>query len=405
MQQTYPLALEIKEILDSIDDDESKLQSILNRCSVSSVFNGCRLLEANKTTLMYAAKLGRLKCCRYLATTDPFSINFTNRKRKTALHFASYYGHADVTFELLRLGADINIRDYNNESPLESAAAGCNFALVAELQSYMKLGNRYASETIYPSDTSTTGKQQHNSIGIADVSVRSSRDTVAAASSIKVAKRTPQSESEARKYQLHIIQCEPGADESLIGNVFNCLTSDISSNQFNKVLVKQLTIGRSRDNDVHILDLSISKCHAMIVFHNGIGLTLWDRGSKHGTFLTAEDSGEEIPAPHIDTYADIYKYDYNILGSTAILACNNPHTTSNSDNSSIGSAIQIDDAFADGTENTTASIILETCEEKKQPQQQRPGIGNLLHDGSEIRLGRIRFKVIRQRQDAVISKK
>lgn len=53
------------------------------------------------------------------------------------------------------------------------------------------------------------------------------------------------------------------------------------------------TIGRMPDNDVAILDASISRRHAAIVIHTSDGCELHDTASKNGTYL----NGQRIAAP------------------------------------------------------------------------------------------------------------
>ncbi|KAM4859976.1 uncharacterized protein RHO17_014865 [Thomomys bottae] len=53
---------------------------------------------------------------RYLAAG--FDVNYRERKRRTALHFASWYGNPDLITFLLEKGCDINIRDSCGYTPL-----------------------------------------------------------------------------------------------------------------------------------------------------------------------------------------------------------------------------------------------------------------------------------------------
>jgi pSer/pThr/pTyr-binding forkhead associated (FHA) protein len=53
------------------------------------------------------------------------------------------------------------------------------------------------------------------------------------------------------------------------------------------------TIGRMPDNDVPILDGSVSRRHCAIVVHAGDGCEVHDTASKNGTFL----NGERVTTP------------------------------------------------------------------------------------------------------------
>lgn len=55
------------------------------------------------------------------------------------------------------------------------------------------------------------------------------------------------------------------------------------------------TIGRMPDNDVAILDASISRRHAAIVVHTTDGCELHDTASKNGTYL----NGQRIGGPTV----------------------------------------------------------------------------------------------------------
>lgn len=53
------------------------------------------------------------------------------------------------------------------------------------------------------------------------------------------------------------------------------------------------TVGRLPDNDVAILDSSVSRRHCAIVIHTSRGCELYDTASKNGTFV----NGQRITAP------------------------------------------------------------------------------------------------------------
>jgi pSer/pThr/pTyr-binding forkhead associated (FHA) protein len=53
------------------------------------------------------------------------------------------------------------------------------------------------------------------------------------------------------------------------------------------------TIGRMPDNDVAILDSSVSRRHCAIVIHASRGCELYDTASKNGTFV----NGQRVSAP------------------------------------------------------------------------------------------------------------
>jgi ankyrin repeat protein len=60
---------------------------------------------------MIASKYGRVECCKSLISMNKDGINKRNSKGFTALHYAGYEGHIEVTFVLLEAGADPNINN------------------------------------------------------------------------------------------------------------------------------------------------------------------------------------------------------------------------------------------------------------------------------------------------------
>jgi hypothetical protein len=70
-----------------------------------------------------AARTGDLALVRRFLLRDGWDINATNSHGLSALHEAAYHGHADVVRALVASGADLELRDRNDLTPL---AMACN---------------------------------------------------------------------------------------------------------------------------------------------------------------------------------------------------------------------------------------------------------------------------------------
>jgi hypothetical protein len=78
------------------------------------------------------------------------------------------------------------------------------------------------------------------------------------------------------------VSCPEGKvkiDRSILGMKFDLCTLLRDSP------TQAISIGRSRSNDIAIPDLSLSKRHAAICLHRGMGIVLKDLGSTHGCFV------------------------------------------------------------------------------------------------------------------------
>jgi hypothetical protein len=125
------------------------------------------------------------------------------------------------------------------------------------------------------------------------------------------------SRQEASKYFLEIISVTDYGEMSLIGKTCECLSSDtnetsvkvkgtLSNTKTESVAIPgkikdDLTIGRSRLNDLALDDLSVSKQHAVISYFNNVGFILRDLGSKHGTFVNDRRLGVTNSSLTLDT--------------------------------------------------------------------------------------------------------
>ena len=87
------------------------------------------------TPLMEAAKEGDLEGVKDLLRRGA-DLELKSPKGKTALHYAAANGHAQVVSELLRSGAEIDARDNEWHTPLMLAAIyGCNHTVQALVNS------------------------------------------------------------------------------------------------------------------------------------------------------------------------------------------------------------------------------------------------------------------------------
>ncbi|OQS06702.1 hypothetical protein THRCLA_01280 [Thraustotheca clavata] len=79
-------------------------------------------LRDNMTPLMLAASKGFARLCDILLDQNA-DVYAENEDGNTALHFACANGHIYATYSLLQAGADMDMPNLNDESPLDVAAA------------------------------------------------------------------------------------------------------------------------------------------------------------------------------------------------------------------------------------------------------------------------------------------
>lgn len=89
--------------------------------------------EDNSTCLMIAAKNNNLDCLEKILESDRSNINDTDTYGWTALMYACYYGHSDVTRALLLAGAEADIADNDHISSLIWAAGRGHIDCVSAL--------------------------------------------------------------------------------------------------------------------------------------------------------------------------------------------------------------------------------------------------------------------------------
>jgi ankyrin repeat protein len=74
--------------------------------------------NANDTALIFASANGYTKIVKELLKKPGILLDEKNNIQRTALHSASIYGHKDIVEILLVDGADINVKDNNNNTAL-----------------------------------------------------------------------------------------------------------------------------------------------------------------------------------------------------------------------------------------------------------------------------------------------
>ncbi|OVE77271.1 hypothetical protein BVX99_03110 [bacterium F16] len=93
--------------------DYAKLQNIIT----SSGKKYPLPVEEGDSPLHLAAKTGNIESVRYLVEAGLFT-NSSNFRKSTALHEASYCGYSDIVEILVKHGANLNVNDKYNETPL-----------------------------------------------------------------------------------------------------------------------------------------------------------------------------------------------------------------------------------------------------------------------------------------------
>lgn len=90
------------------------------------------------TPLHYAARFGHLDVIKYFIDNKHADFNIKNKKQSTPLHYATLGGHLDVAKYLIGKSIDRRIDwnisdDIDGATPLHYAASSCNFKLVKHL--------------------------------------------------------------------------------------------------------------------------------------------------------------------------------------------------------------------------------------------------------------------------------
>lgn len=351
-------------------DDVDGLQEILLELNAASIyaFPSTLLAKADRTFLMASAKLGRLKCCKlFLSLDSASSVNMQNAQGYTALHYAAYGGHTEVAFLLMAAGAKVDIRNVHGETAYETAVSAKKLDLLRRFQASEYYAALVCGANNPQCDPFT--EPQHEA---ADQQVRYAR---------------PNNRRDAAMYMLEITAIDAGADENLIGLSFHCLSSEQQREStarpsklsgatcpaFGSIGYypsEDLYIGRARSNHVCIGDLSLSKQHAVISYIEDNGFLVYDIGSKHGTFI----NGERIVAPTV--------------AQTATPAAVPAVVPADIESAANDSASDANSSKADPVPAVYSGPVPAT---------------EYLYEGMEVKFGRIHCKVVRKRQDSVLS--
>jgi hypothetical protein len=303
------------------------------------------------------------------------SVNVQNEQGYTALHYASYQGNAHLSFLLLAAGADVEIRNSHKETAYETAMSGKRFELLRQFQQSPYF-TQYLAKATLPLTDPVAPEPQHSADNISIFSTRSKVLAVGI------------SQHDAAQFVLHITEVGSGADNSLVGCEFACLSSvqqernrsqpSLLSGSVHPPMgcignsVDDLYIGRARSNHVCISDLSLSKQHAVISYVPDQGFVVYDIGSKHGTFV------EESRIPSGTEFAP--------TGGTA-------------------AANSAPSQFQCGVENARKDGKEPLCGDNKQVSSEDASkyAPIYLKEGMQVRFGRIFCTVVRKRQDSVLS--
>eukprot|EP01032_Pedospumella_encystans_P023621 gene23621-26736_t len=379
-------------------DDVVSLQTLLQGLSAAKIyeFPTTNVPGTDRTFLMACAKQGRVQCCKLLLSLDSAaSVNTQNAQGYTALHYASYQGHIEVAFLLLAAGADWRLCNVHGETAYQTAISGKKYELANRFQI-----SPYFADNYYPP-------------------VSSSGVTM--------------SKHEASMFKLEIIDVESGGDKSFIGLDFHCLAATqralnsttptiLSGSAFEATGCMQyscddLYIGRARSNHICIADLSLSKQHAVVSYIENMGFVVHDIGSKHGTFVNKKrlvvfgtdiSSATTTSSVETATASVVQSQSYNtaaelsgtvskeeesvtlILGASEVVE--DSATTTQKEESSVATK---------PTANTIevgSDIITPPVEVLPTPTH-----SEYLLEGMLVQFGRIHCKVVRKKQDYVIS--
>lgn len=98
------------------------------------IFNGADInsKEDGKTPLHIAAENGHINCVDLLIRVGA-NLDLRDNELRTALHNAIENGHTDVALLLIRSGADINLTDCCNETALHEVVVQANISILKAL--------------------------------------------------------------------------------------------------------------------------------------------------------------------------------------------------------------------------------------------------------------------------------
>lgn len=311
----------IEEKIKSSDERGVKSLRKLWDSKNSEAFMAERVMKnSKKTLLMLAARRGRLECVRFLLRVpQPNAIDHQDHHGFTALHHASYHGNEKCVWLLLESGALILLNN-SLEDAADAAMVGYHFELSIKMREskYFLPANHPPPDTavattdaaseifdftrdfMYDLSTKKGMLGKTDSVGnepsqklpsssdpYGDPSIGAGAPADHSSSSV--------SRADAAKMFLEVVSVLEGGDETLLGNSYCCLASEqrkaagsSSSGSAGSSSAEDLMIGRSRANDVCLLDLSVSKEHAVLAYYDGLGFVVRDCGSKHGSFVDGE---------------------------------------------------------------------------------------------------------------------
>jgi pSer/pThr/pTyr-binding forkhead associated (FHA) protein len=185
------------------------------------------------------------------------------------MHYACYNGHERVAFLLLDNGADMNILNSFNENVIESARQGKHFDFALRLQSNIS--------------STCDHRKVHTCVGISRedamlYQLHINNDNMKTNSMDDNFSTDNKSESHVQVFDL----LKPGHDNAT-GN--QSTTTNHNHPTKKRRHHNDIRIGRSRDNDIILNHMSISKHHAVISYFDNVGFFVRDLDSKHGTYL------------------------------------------------------------------------------------------------------------------------
>jgi hypothetical protein len=99
---------------------------------ISKLFGvGKPSVERRLVDLLNAREIDAAETQRLLAEVR--RLNYRDEAGRGLLHQAAYFGHMDVVLTLINRGADVNLRGMSEDTPVSSAAAGGNPAIIETL--------------------------------------------------------------------------------------------------------------------------------------------------------------------------------------------------------------------------------------------------------------------------------
>lgn len=242
------------------------------------------------TLLMLAAKYGRTKCCELLVNEKPSTLNVINGRKYNALHFSSFGGNEETSLFLLRAGCNPLAVNKYGETCSDAARSGGYIDLARTIKMEMlrprcvtvPVSHGVAAVTTAPICSAENIQLVRRRVGIIGQSRWMTSATqeccygaVCVASTDSTVAMCSYQRAQSRKTVLQVITVGDGADQCLLGCTF-----DLSGSE-----VKDIFIGRGSANDFKLRDLSVSKQHAVLSYHAGLGYAVRDLGSVHGTYI------------------------------------------------------------------------------------------------------------------------